>query len=286
MAQNFPFWQTLSEEAKTAYLIAERMLQNNETFAQASKFLDEKGVSWSAQRLANGLSKVAQAMQQTGVQSQEITQVLEHGTTAATEAMEAAALAEQGIVQRTLSAVGRAVYTAVREILKRIGIPVGEEMLGAMGATFLGAAALTVVLGLLAWDLSSYLGSRSGDQPIQLGSRASSPASTPVSPPSAHGAGPYYIYVLDIEPGGSIYIGGSTDVQRPSCQFTDGGTCGTNDPNVRVLKTIGGPYESYDQAVAAYCGMLTETHSAFGGTKGTVGGNLYWLDNAPACPSH
>jgi hypothetical protein len=109
------------------------------------------------------------------------------------------------------------------------------------------------------------------------------PTDTPVQQPASDS---YYIFVIAVEPGGSIVVGTQADVQKPSCDFTDGGTCSGNDPNVQVLATLGGPYPTQDQAVAAYCQMLTETHPAFGGTKGTVNGMLYWLDNAPACPGH
>ncbi len=93
----------------------------------------------------------------------------------------------------------------------------------------------------------------------------------------------YYIYVIAIEPGGSIVVGTQADVQKPGCDFTDGGLCSGNDPNVQVLSTLGGPYNTQDQAVAAYCSMVTDVHSAFGGTKGYINGQDYWLDNAPSC---
>lgn len=108
------------------------------------------------------------------------------------------------------------------------------------------------------------------------------PTDTPVAQP---GAGPYYIFVIAVEPGGSIVVGTQADVQKPSCDFTDGGTCSGNDANVQVLATLGGPYDTMAQAVAAYCSMVTGVHSAFGGNKGYINGQDYWLDNAPSCSS-
>ncbi|GHO49880.1 hypothetical protein [Ktedonospora formicarum] len=280
MAQNFPFWNTLSEEARQAYEIAERMLQNQETIGQASKFLNRRGISWSAERLANGLKKVTEAMEQYGVESPQATQVITHGTEAATEAMEAAAMeaaAEQGIVRRALSAIGR-------WILKRLGLSEGVSL---VGATLTGALAATVVLGLLAWGLSSWLGSLSGGHSVQLGEQKNKSHYARVDVPGCQSAGPYFIYVLNIESGGSIYICGKEGAQKPSCNFVDGGPppC-AGQPNVGVLGTLDKSegYDTYDQAVAAYCRMRTETHPAYGGTKGTVNGQLYWLDNAPKCP--
>lgn len=97
------------------------------------------------------------------------------------------------------------------------------------------------------------------------------------------GTGPYYIYSLNLS-GPNIYIGTQANIQVPACNFTDGGTCSPGDPNVTVLATLGGPYDTNDQAVTAYCGMVTNIHGAFGGTKGDIQGQSYWLDNAPACP--
>lgn len=95
----------------------------------------------------------------------------------------------------------------------------------------------------------------------------------------APATGAYNVYVVAVGSGGSVFIGQEADVTKPSCQFTDGGLCHENDPNVPILNTLGGPYGTYDEAKAAYCKMLSETHEAFGGIKGTVNGHLYWLDN-------
>jgi hypothetical protein len=136
-----------------------------------------------------------------------------------------------------------------------------------------------IVVGAIGYHYYSTVG-----KTVQLGSRFASPVSTAVQAPGAQGAGPYYIYVLHIEPGGSIYVGGKTDVQRPSCQFTDGGLCHGGDPNVQVDATIGGSYETYDQAVAAYCQEIQKVYTdPFGGVHGTINGKEYWLDNAPSC---
>ncbi len=52
---------------------------------------------------------------------------------------------------------------------------------------------------------------------------------------------------------------------------------------MQVLARPGGPYDTKDQAVAAYCSMVRGIHPALGGTKGYINGQDYWLDNAPKC---
>lgn len=265
MATNYPFWQTMGQEAQTAYRIVEQMREAGETIGQASWRLT--GHSWDATRLANGLSKISRAYAEVGFKYPEVEAVIAHGT----EAVQAAGVttaggAGAGIVTRFLQGIGR-----------MIGFGTGTT-----AATIAGAVVFTVVLGGITWGAANYLGSRAGDQPIQAGPRMSQHASNPVQAPARTGAGPYFIYSLNLS-GPNIYVGSKSDIQTPSCNFTDGGLCHDGDPNVQVLATIGGPYDTYDQAVAAYCQMVTNIHSAFGGTKGYINGVDYWLDNAPAC---
>lgn len=187
---------------------------------------------------------------------------------------------ETGQKAITVARTGGALTRAFTAIGRAIGFGSGTA------ATVAGLALTTVVLAGITYGAANYLGSLAGDkaiQPVPLTSQRSLHASIPREAPGCQSAGPYYIYVLDIESGGSIYVCGQAGVQKPSCQFIDGGNCGSNDPNVRVLGTIGGAHETYDQAVAAYCSMVTDIHSAYGGTKGYINGQDYWLDNAPGC---
>lgn len=114
------------------------------------------------------------------------------------------------------------------------------------------------------------------------------PTDTPVPPTdtptttSGTGTGPYYIFSIKAS-GPNIVVGTQADVAKPSCNFTDGGVCHDGDANVQVYETLGGPYDSLDQATQAYCQMVTNVRPYFGGYKGTINGKDYWLDNAPAC---
>jgi hypothetical protein len=256
MALNFPFWGSLSEKAQITLRIAQRMKDTGETFGRASWHLT--GKAWDAAKFQNGLTSVTSNMSELGVSSVEVDAL---------------------VAEATAAAEATAVGGGLMGLLTTIG-----EWLGLSGGTaaVAGGLVVTAVLGGVTYGVSNYLGSISGDKPILAGTRMSKPKAAGVEATS-QGAGPYYIYVLDIEPGGSVYVGGKTDVQTPSCHFTDGGTCHDGDQNVKVLATLGGTYDGYGEAVAAYCKLRTETHSAYGGTKGTVDGKLYWLDNAPSC---
>jgi hypothetical protein len=114
------------------------------------------------------------------------------------------------------------------------------------------------------------------------------PADTPVPPTdtptttSGTGTDPYYIFSINAS-GPNIVVGTQSDVAKPSCNFTDGGVCHDGNANVQVYETLGGPYDTLDQATQAYCQMVTNVRSYFGGYKGTINGKDYWLDNAPAC---
>jgi hypothetical protein len=196
-------------------------------------------------------------------------------------------------VQAQLTAATTVSASAGRSIFGRLGAWILRKVAGDSAAalatssaltTAVGVIAVTAVLGVVTYGVANYLGSRASDVPIQPGPRMSQPAATAVQAPPSSGSGPYYIYSLNLS-GPNVYIGTQADTQQPSCHFQDGGTCGTNDANVTVLSTIGGPYDTKDLAINAYCGMVTGVHDAFGGTKGYINGVDYWLDNAPSCPA-
>lgn len=141
--------------------------------------------------------------------------------------------------------------------------------------------ALGIGVGVLL--IGGYIYVNHGNTPINPGVRMSQPQASAVTAPGSSGVGPYYIYALNLS-GGNIYIGSNADIQRPSCEFVDGGPPPCDGaPNVQVLETLGGPYDTYEQAVSAYCGMVTNTFPAWGGTKGYINGAIYWLDNVPSC---
>ncbi|GHO49882.1 hypothetical protein [Ktedonospora formicarum] len=114
-----------------------------------------------------------------------------------------------------------------------------------------------------------------------------SPTPSPTVPPTSPSG--YYVFALTnvSSSPGSIFVGTMDEVRRRrfTCNFTDGGLCskqGGKDIPVQYEVKLG-PFSTLKDAIAAYCQVLTNSHPAFGGLKGTIFGGNYWLDNAPSC---
>lgn len=114
-----------------------------------------------------------------------------------------------------------------------------------------------------------------------------SPTPSPTVPPAPPAN--YYVFILSNVSShpGSIFVGTMDQVQgKFTCGFTDGGLCsdqGGKDTPVQYEAKLG-PFSTQEEATAAYCQALTNVYTMpLGGVKGTIFGDVYWLDNTPSC---
>ncbi|GAC1350229.1 MAG: hypothetical protein NVSMB27_30750 [Ktedonobacteraceae bacterium] len=277
---NLPFWATLSEEARSAYLIAEYMMANPGITIGRAAFQLSKG-TWDAARLARGLANVTKAIEAVGATGGDfaaIEQVVQHGTEAAAAAdaaATAAAAAGQGVVRRVLTSAGRA-------ILRRVfGKVVVEGSALALGT---GVLATTVVLGTAVYLGANFLGAHSGDSSVQPGQRMKQPVSTVVTGPAPNGTDKVAVFLLPNNSGGTIWIGNESALKKlRGCDTPNGGTC--DDPNktypmVTYVKESA-DFDTSAQAVADLC-KAGKLESGYWGQKIAAYGGHYWYEGS--CP--
>lgn len=234
MALNFPFLATLSNEARTALEIVQRVKETGETIGRASWHLT--GKTWNAARLQTGLKTVTSAMSELGVASAEADALVAEGLQLTTAAAE--------VTAGTGGAVG---------LFSTIGSWLG---LSGTAATVAGVLVVTAVLGGVTYGAATYLGSKAGDKPVQAGPAASGEHTRKVdAPPESPGKSP--------DPYGVFVGGGYNEVivgQLPVIlEARSSSLIGWGNDSSKKVKDTGakftmvlGPFKTAEEARKAY----------------------------------
>lgn len=236
---NFPFFQTLSQEAQNALRIVERMKETGESLARAAKWVT--GRSWQGARLTRGLTSVSETLAEFGVRHAAAEALVTEGTQlAATAAGAGSAAAAGGGLLGGLGTIG------------------GWFGLTGAAAAVAGGLLVTGVLAAATYGAVRYLGNRAGDTrvqegPVMTGRQPRQPFVEPkleVAPVDST----YFI----VRPTGSHILSIRTVAAMekgiPQRSFRHGGTSSEKAP----LDKVDGPFVSAWVATEKLATMLTK----------------------------